>query len=81
VWRPELGWTDVPVSGDIERVGHVQVGVSPRDLLPERLERREEVSQHEQNLHRALAVAGEGGLVTTKKEPVGRIFCMADSGW
>src|ERR1035441_6820021 len=78
---PEVGWADRPTSGDIERVGPVQVDVSPRHLLPERLLAGEAVVEHEEHLHGAATDAGERGLITTKNEPVGRIFWMADVGW
>jgi hypothetical protein len=75
---PEVGWADRPVSGDIERVGDVQIDVSPRQLLPERLLGREAVTEHEEHPHAAVTDAGEHRLFTTKHEPVGRIFWIAD---
>jgi hypothetical protein len=77
----EIGWADRSISGDIERVGHVQVDVSPRHLLPERLLAREAVAEHEEHPHGVATDAGKRGLVTTKNEPVGRIFWIADVGW
>jgi hypothetical protein len=78
---PEVGWADRPTSGDVERVSDVQVDVSPRHLLPERLLGREAVAEHEEHPHGAVTDAGEHRLVTTKNEPVGRIFWIADTGW
>jgi hypothetical protein len=76
----EIGWADLSTSGDIERVSHVQVDVSPRHLLPERLLAWQAVAEHEEHPHGAETDSGERGLVTTRNEPVGRIFWIADVG-
>jgi hypothetical protein len=62
---PEVRWADRRISGDIERVGDVQVDVSPRHLLPERLLARQAVAEHEEHPHGAATDAGKRGLVTT----------------
>jgi hypothetical protein len=71
---PEIGCADRPVLGDIERVSDVQVDSSPRHLLPERLLGWKAVTEHEEYPHDVATVAGERGLVTTRNDPVGRIF-------
>jgi len=78
---PEVGWADRSTSGDIERVRDMQVDVSPRHLLPEGLLRREAIAEYEEHSHGAATDAGEHRLFTTKNEPVGRIFWIADVGW
>ena len=78
---PEVRCADGPASGDIERVSDVQVDVSPRHLLPERLLGREAVTEHEEHSHDAANNVDERGLVATQYESVGRIFWNTDMGW
>jgi hypothetical protein len=78
---PEVRWADRLTPGDIERIGHVQVDVSPRHLLPERLLGRAAVFEHEEHPHGATTAAGKRRVVTTKSEPVGRTFWISAIGW
>ena len=56
----------------------MQVDVSPRHLLPEGLLGREAIAEYEEHSHGAVTDAGEHRSFTTKNEPVGRIFWIAD---
>src|SRR5664280_1240369 len=57
---PEVRWADRPTSGDIERVGHVQVEISPRHLFPEGLLGREAVTEDKEYPHRRSPAPAAG---------------------